>query len=76
MAVVDAELGELIARDVGLVTQLGWEEFVKRRRGRGDLTEMQGVKHPARRLLRGYAFRGVPVQMMDKRWDKNNYIVH
>ena len=45
---LDAELGELIARDVGLVTELGWEEFIKRRRGSGDLTETKDVKHPAR----------------------------
>ena len=58
-----AELGKLIDQDVELVKELGWKGFVKRRRGRGDLTEMIGVNHPARNLLRGYAMRGVPVKM-------------
>ena len=66
---VPDDLGTLIRRDVELVGRLGWEEFVKERRGRGDLTEMNGVHHPARKLLRGYALRGVPVQMHTERWD-------
>ena len=69
MAEVSDDLGELISRDVALVKELGWEEFVRKRRGRGDLTEMKGVIHPARKLLRGYALRGVPVQMHTSGWD-------
>ena len=65
-AEVPAELGELIDRDIRLVQEMGWEEFVKSRRGRGDLTEMIEVEHPARRILRRYAHRGVPVQMHEK----------
>ena len=53
-----------------MVEKLGWEGFVKERRGRGDMTEMKGVHHPARRLLRGYALRGVPVKLQHKSWDK------
>ena len=70
-AAVPADLGELILRDVQLVKELGWEAFVTERRGRGDLTEMEGVHHPARRLLRGYSLRGVPVKMHGNEWDKN-----
>ena len=66
---VPGKLGKLISRDVKLVEELGWEEFVKRRRGRGDLTEMIRVNHPARRILRRYALRGVPVKMHTKDWD-------
>ena len=32
-AEVPADLGKLIQRDVKLVEELGWEDFVKRRRG-------------------------------------------
>ena len=72
-AEVPADLGKLIQRDVKLVEELGWEEFVKRRRGRGDLTEMIGVEHPARRILRRYAMKGVPVKMHTKDWDTKNW---
>ena len=34
------ELGELIQRDVAAVRKLGWEEFLRERRGKGDLTDM------------------------------------
>ena len=63
-----AELGELIFRDSKLVEELGWEKFVKRRRGVGDLTEMENLRHPARRLLRQYRFTGVPVKLTDEDW--------
>ena len=69
-AEIPADIGELIKRDVELLEKLGWDEFVKRRRGRGDLTEMHGVNHPARDLLRGYSTRGVPVKVHNEKWDK------
>jgi len=58
-----AELGELIERDAKLVEDLGWDKFVRGRRGVGDLTEMENVQHPARRLLRRYKFSDVPVKL-------------
>ena len=64
---IEEALGKLIERDVELVRKLGWEEFVTRRRGRGEMD----VRHPARNLLRGYSMRGVPVKLMHTTWDKN-----
>ena len=67
---VPPELGKLIERDSRLVQELGWEEFVRRRRQRGDLTEMENVDHPARSLLRRYHARGVPVVTHEGRWSE------
>jgi len=67
-AEIPSDIGKLIKRDVALLGKLGWEDFVKQRRGRGDLTDMKGVKHPARDLLRGYSLRGVPVKIHNKKW--------
>ena len=58
MAAISDELGEYIARDTQLVRDLGWEEFVKERRGQGEFSDLGGVEHPARRLLRKYPHRG------------------
>ena len=33
------------------VTRLGWTEFVRRQRGRGDFASLSEVKHPERCLL-------------------------
>ena len=66
-----AELGKLIERDAKLVKELGWVKFVKGRRGVGDLTEMENLRHPARRLLRHYKFSGVPVTLTDKSWGED-----
>ena len=65
---VPVELGELIKRDMALVERDGWDKFVRERRGRGDLAEVKELDHPARRLLRRYQTRGVPVVMHDGNW--------
>ena len=57
-----------MARDVWLIRRIGWEAFVKLRTGRGDLTDMTKVKHPARRLLRHYHHHGVPVKLKSSPW--------
>ena len=62
------ELGRLIERDASEVASLGWEEFVRRRRGRGDFGKLTKLRHPARRLLRQYKFRGAPVVLSGRRW--------
>ncbi len=62
------ELGKYILRDTELVCALGWKSFVEQRRGRGDLSSMDKVRHPARRLLRQYKSRGVPVVMSTAPW--------
>ena len=68
------ELGELIQHDVAAVRKLGWEEFVRERRGKGDLADMSSIHHPARRILKHYAFRGVPVRLHDKGWNKQRVV--
>ena len=68
------ELGELIQHDVAAVRKLGWEEFVRERRKKGDLTDMSAIHHPARRILKHYAFRGVPVRLHDKGWNNQRVV--
>ena len=65
---VPEDLGKLILRDAELVRRLGWAKFVLGRRGKGDLTDMRHVQHPARRLLRRYATRGVPARLSTPAW--------
>ena len=40
LTTISDELGEFIARYTRLVGDLVWEEFVKRRRGRGDFSRL------------------------------------
>ena len=62
------DIGKYVARDVKEVEQLGWAEFVRRRRGRGDFASLEDVGHPARRLLRQYKHRGAPVVLASGCW--------
>ena len=64
------ELGELIARDVHLLSRLGWQEFVRLRRGRGDIASLDAIKHPARRLLSLLKSRGAPVKFSTPPWSR------
>ena len=48
----------------------GWAEFVKRRRGRGNFGSLQHIRHPARRILRQYSSRGVPVSLQSAPWSQ------
>ena len=41
------DLGKLIARDIWLIKRIGWEAFVNLQKGRGDLSDLKRVKHPA-----------------------------
>ena len=54
-----------------LLSRLGWHEFVKRRRGRGDITSLKNVKHPARRLLFLLESQGAPVQFSTPPWSRD-----
>ena len=65
---VPVELGELIQRDVELLSQLGWQKFVKQRRGDGDIASLNNINHPARRLLLNYKHRGAPVKFSTAPW--------
>ena len=62
------ELGKLICRDVDLLRRVGWRTFVKLRRGGGDLSSLQHVNHPARRLLMRLKHRGAPVKFTTPPW--------
>ena len=64
------ELGEYIDRDVKLLQQLGWNTLVSSRRGEGDFTSLSNVQHEARRLLRQYKYRGVPVKFSTPAWSR------
>lgn len=61
-------LGKCVTRDAHLVRRLGWEKFVRERRGKGDLTNMDDVKHPAKAILRHLSRLGAPAVMADKPW--------
>ena len=65
------ELGELIARDVELLSRVGWHEFVHLRRSRGDISSLNKVEHPARRLLLHYKHRGAPVKFSTAPWSRS-----
>ena len=63
------ELSKYIARDVALLNELGWEEFVMRRRKDCDFAQLH-FDHPVRRLLNNYKNRDVPVKLATKPWSK------
>ena len=58
------DIGKYVVRDAKEVTRLGWVEFSRQRRGRGDFASLAEVKHLARRLLRQYKHRDAPVVLM------------
>ena len=63
------DLGKCVDSDVLLLQKLGWEDFVKEKRKRGDIGSLD-FKHEAKRLLKGYKSRGAPVKMKTKPWRK------
>jgi hypothetical protein len=65
---LDSRLGEYVHRDTALFLSLGWETLVTQRHGRGDLTSMSNVPHPARRLLRHLASKGAPAVTKTPAW--------
>ena len=69
---VPLDLGEYIARDVKLLQQLGWHQFVQRRRSRSDFSDLVNVHHPARRLLQHYKTRGAPVKFSTPPWSSTD----
>ena len=60
--VLSSKLGKFIARDVDL-------NFVRQRRPRSDLNKLD-FQHPARRLLKLYRDKGVPVRLTSKPWSQ------
>ena len=65
-----ADLGKCVKRDSEEIRELGWEEFVRRRRGRGDLGDLN-FDHPAKRLLKEYKTKGAPVKLKTEPWTKH-----
>ena len=62
----------MIHRDVDQIRKLGWEGFVKQRRGKGDFSDLDELDgHPAKRLLKLYKHRGVPVKLATSRWSRD-----
>jgi len=64
------ELGEYITRDVALLKRLGWTEFIRQRRCKGNIATLDDVHHPAKRLLKLYKHRGAPVKFATKPWSR------
>ena len=58
------DIGKYVVRDAEEVTRIGWTEFVRWQRGRGDFASLSDVEHPAGCLLRKYKNRGAPVVLM------------
>jgi len=68
-----ADLGKLIADDVVLLSAVGWEAFVKSKRGRGDIGALN-KPHPANRLLHQYKVNGTPVRFTTPPWTADQQI--
>ena len=47
---------------------MGWSNFVKQRRQRGDFADLTSLPHPAKRILQNYKTRGVPVKFSTSPW--------
>jgi hypothetical protein len=67
-ASVDLNLRKYIDHDTHLLATVGWNEFVRERRGRGDLGDLE-FEHPAARLLHHVGTRGVPIVLTTPPWD-------
>ena len=64
----------MIDRDVELLQRLGWCQFVKLRRSRGDLASLDNIDHAARRILRQLKRKGAPVQFDTPPWTRERII--
>jgi len=62
------KLHTLINQDLQLLNTVGWEELVKLKRDRGDLSTLDKVDHPARHLLKDLKYRGAPVRFSTEPW--------
>ena len=62
------DLGKLIHADNESFHKLGWEQFIRSKRGRGNFTSLSKLRHPAKRIINQYSKRGVPVVMHSAPW--------
>ena len=74
LTTIHDELGEYISRDAQLVSDLGWEFFIKNRRGRGDFSDLGGVDEPTLGLLSQYRHRVTPVVLSGHKWTEGQQI--
>jgi hypothetical protein len=65
-------LSELFSRNVELLARVGWQDFVKIRRWKGNFASLDNVTHPARRLLMHYKHRGAPVKFSTAPWTRGS----
>ena len=65
---VSTDLGTYIKRDVQLLREKGWKNFVTHRRKRGDFADVSSIPHPAKRLLQHYKVHGAPVKFSTRPW--------
>ena len=64
------DLGECVSRDVELLQQVCWEDFIKTRQQGGELADPNNVEnHSVHQLLRHYKNHGVPVKLATPKWD-------
>ena len=64
------DLGTVISHHTKLLRKLGWSKFVRTVRETSDLTTLENVNHPAKRLLKHYKHRGAPVKFSTEPWSK------
>lgn len=57
-----------MSRDQVLLLHTSFENFVRERRGAGNLTDLSNLKHPAIPLLRHLSTQGYPVHMSTPPW--------
>jgi hypothetical protein len=64
-----SNLGTYIDRNVRLLEELGWEKFVRQRRGESDISpNVDCIRHPARSHLRHLRKRGARAPMSTAPW--------
>ena len=71
MPVASDNLGKRVLRDVLLLESMSVIDLFRLRQGRGDLTTMQLLNHPAARLLKSLSITGAPVVLHSPPWHKD-----
>ena len=64
------KLHALIDHDLQLLETLGLDELVKIKRGEGDLSSLENVNHPAKRLLKDLKLHGAPIKFSTEPWSR------
>ena len=61
------DVGKCIHDDCSLLEELGWEKFVRSKRGSSDFGSFD-FNHPVKRLLKKYKVNGALVKLWTKPW--------